>query len=76
MTSSCKYRMIGLILCILCSFFSSRAQLVPHYTFSQSTNIIYDTLPSASVTIASGAALADEAYPVNLPFEFNFDDSI
>lgn len=54
---------------------SAYTQLISQYTFSQSTNVIYDTL-SAPQYIANGASLDNQVYRVNLPFNFNFDNTI
>lgn len=76
MKKSLLYVKLIIALCIFnCSTAILNAQIIPSYTFSQSTTTSYDTLTSGQL-IASGASLDNEVYPVSLPFSFNYDNTI
>lgn len=67
-----KFTLIAL-LCVWAFSFTkiSYGQLIPAYTFSQHNNTY--TYLGDSTLLGSGIPLADQTYPINLPFTFNFD---
>jgi hypothetical protein len=70
--SSLLLRVIAI--CALLLPISAKAQIIPLYAFSQTTNTSYDTLTGPQV-VASGLNLDNQTYPVTLPFTFNFNNT-